>query len=538
MMNHCRPLAGVREIHNMNSFWRYIFLLASIFSYAGSLAKPVVAANFGKSKSFLPSRNPRRAAKEAYLKHLQGELESARRQLYVSQNTCITLRKRWEDQKVETLEFMASRGRDVDFGEKERRKIVDQEKEIARLQEQLQMETKQREEQLERIHLMSAELKELLSWRENEKQTYEGKISEYEQQLHDSQTKQRGYAEQVQLLALKLEAAEFVAKQRQPVEEERGESTSKEERTQILRSELESLRAKYLRMLILNRDETYELSEEHQTQIEEEMDGALQAAFESAMDKVSNEWSVRYKALENQLNNMTEYVANLEKESDAAMQETSVSTLAKSSQNLGMSALSKSQEQLLREKLTAELKVSLADDLTEKLTNQLTTTLSDEIEKKYKKKVKRLHKELKKQQTKVSELERSQEDMTEQQKQTTEAEIKKVNDQYKQEYETKIQQLQIENEAQVQVQKERMRKLVRALLEREAKQNGGLVEINNATDEGKIKSSSRKRKRRGDSTNSVGITSAGSDLDEVIPASLSGSTRRSTTGVASVRGSP
>jgi hypothetical protein len=517
----------------MNSFWSYIFLLASIFSCAGSLTKPVDAANFGKSKSFLPSRNPRKAAKEAYLQHLQRELESAQRQLYVSQNTCITLRKRWEDQKFETLEFIASRGRNADVGEKERQKINDQEKEIARLQEQLQMETEQHEEQLERIHLMSSELKELLSWRETEKHTYEGKISEYEQQLHDSQTKQRDYAEQVQLLALKLEAAEFVAMQRQPEEEERGESTSNEQRAQLLRSELESVRAKYLKMLMLNRNET-NVSEEHQIQIEEEMDGALQAAFESAMDKVSNEWSVRYKALENQLNNMTEYVANLEKEGDATMQEASVSMLAKSSQSLGMSDLSKSQKQQLREKLTAELKDSLTEDLTEKLTNQLTMTLGEQIEKKYKKKVKRLHKELKAQQTKVSELERSQEDMTH----TIEAEIKKVNDHYKQEYETKLQQLQTENEAQVQVQQERMRKLVRALLEREAKQKGDSAETNNAKDAEQIKSSSRKKKRRGDSTSGVGVTGAGGDLDEMVPASLSGSTRRSKPGVASVRGNP
>ncbi|KAL3809051.1 hypothetical protein ACHAXA_001713 [Cyclostephanos tholiformis] len=541
IMNHQRPLVGVRRIQNMNNLWRYLFLLASIFCYPGSLTTLVDAANFGKSKSFLPSRNPRRAAKEAYLQHLQKELESAQRQLYVSQNTCITLRRRWEDQKVETLEFMASRSRNADLGEKERQKIKDQEKEIARLQEQLQMETEQHEEQLERIHLMSSELKELLSWKQTEKQTYEGKISEYEQQLHDSQTKQRGYAEQVQLLALKLEAAEFVAKQHRPGEEEWGESASNEQRAQLLRSELESVRAKYLKMIINAAQssvqcEAGEASKEQQMQIEEEMDGALQAAFESALDKVGNEWSVRYKALENQLSNMTEYVANLDKERDSAMREADVSLFPSGSQSLDMSDLSKSQQQQLREKITAELKVSLADDLTEKLTKQLTMTLVEKIEKKYKKKVKRLHQDLKVQQTKVSELERSQEEMTQRQKQTIEAEIKRVKDLYTKEYETKIQQLQTENEAQVQVQKERMRKLVRALLERETKQKGETANTNNPTAAEKIKSPSRKKKQRGDSTSGNGLKDTGGDPDEMVPAPLSGSRRRSTPGVASVRG--
>ena len=100
--------------------------------------------------------------------------------------------------------MMASRSRSDDIGEKERQKISDQEKEIARLQVHLQMETDQHEEQIERINLMSSELKEILAWKETEKQTYEGKLSEYEQQLQDSHRKQSGYAEQVQLLALKL----------------------------------------------------------------------------------------------------------------------------------------------------------------------------------------------------------------------------------------------------------------------------------------------------------------------------------------------
>ena len=39
----------------------------------------------------------------------------------------------------------------------------------------------------------------------------EGKLLEYEQLLQDSQRKQSDYADQVELLALKLEAAAFAA---------------------------------------------------------------------------------------------------------------------------------------------------------------------------------------------------------------------------------------------------------------------------------------------------------------------------------------
>ena len=144
VMNRQRPLVGVRGIRSTNPFWHCIFLLAHIFCYTGSLGRPVDAANIGKSRTvrplptrndshsshtsvprrlpFLPSRNPRRAAKEAYLLHLRNELESAQRKLYVSQNTCTTLRKRSEDQRRDTLELMASRSPRDEIVEKERQK--------------------------------------------------------------------------------------------------------------------------------------------------------------------------------------------------------------------------------------------------------------------------------------------------------------------------------------------------------------------------------------------------------------------------------
>jgi hypothetical protein len=96
--------------------------------------------------------------------------------------------------------------------------------------------------------------------------------------------------------------------------------------------------------------------------------------------------------------------------------------------------------------------------------------------------------------------------------------------------------LQTENETHVEVQKERMRKLVRALLEREAKQKREKVEANGAPVAEKNNSPTREKKRRGDSTSGDGSKDSGGDSDDMVPASLSGSRRRSTPGVVSVRG--
>lgn len=506
----------------------------------------------------LPSRrNSRRAAKEAYLLYIQNELDAAQRQLYVSQNTCTTLRKRWEDQRRETLELMTSRSTIRDAAaiveqEERQQEIQDQKEEIKQLQGQLQTETDKYEQQVERLDLLAAELNELQVWKQETQQEQsndEGKILEYEQQLQDSHQKQSDYAEQVELLALKLEAAELAAKQHSNQQgEEEGEAPW-ERRAQSLRTELESVRAKYSKMLL----HSLKGDSDNQQQVEEEMDKAVQTAVESALETIEGDWVMRYESLENQLNNMTGYVTSLEGERDAALgQVREAQTLSSVQPDMkhdddDTTKLLKRKELQLREELTTELTDVLTEELTEKLTTQLTETLSENIEKKYKKKIKRLRQELKnneqQQQQKVSEGEQSQQDLAEQQKkQIIEDEIKKVKEQYELEYESKLHQLQEQNKEQVQVQKERMRKLVKALLDREANKKGEKKNVGGKTKQKveKTKTKPRKKRKEGAANGDSGSHPGGNGEDEeLIPVSALTSrkqTARSRPGVVPVRG--
>lgn len=569
-------LIGRRGVLSANMLWHCLFfLLASLLCCMDliCLTQPVVHAASNRNPSstvrpilpaakdstsgarspaprrlpFLPSRNSRKAAKEAYLVHLENELESAQRQLYVSQNTCTTLRKRWEDQRRETLELMTARiNSDIEaagIGEEEQQQIEDQKDEIKRLQGQLQTETDKQEQQVERLNLLAAELKELQVWKEAEEQSNEGKVSGYEQQLHESHQKQSDYAEQVELLALKLEAAEFAAKQNQRGEEA-DEGSTWERRAQALRLELENVRTKYSKMLLSSLQasaaQTGEGGTDQQQQIEEEMDGAIQSAFESALETIEKDWTMRYETIEDQLRNMTEYSSSLEKERDSALsqaQEAVSSSSVQSDQKPESSDLLKKQTRQLREELTAELTDSLNIELTEKLTKQLTETLAENMEKKYKKKVKRLRKELKEQQQTASEDKQSQEDMAQHQQQIIKDEIKKVKEQHELEYASKLQQLQKQSEEQVQVQKVRMRKLVQALMEREAKQKGEKVQEKQGgvAKQAKTRSSSRKKKRRReDDSGSDGGRDEKCDGDEFVPVAVTTS-RRTRPGVVPLR---
>jgi hypothetical protein len=538
----------------MNSLWLFILVLSAF----GYLTQIVSAAGNGTPSTvrplptnrrvpFLSSLNPRRAAKEAYLLHLQNELESAQRQLYVSQNTCNSLRKRWDDQRMETLKSITNRSRNAVPDDA----VVDDKEEIDRLQQQLQLEIEKYDQQVERFNLLSSELNELKAWKETQEQMNEGKLLEYEQLLQNSQRKQSDYAEQVELLALKLEAAAFAAKARQPGEDEvegGGSNTAYARRAQELRSELESVRANYSMMLINSfRESTGDGDEgvnDQRKQRESEMNDAIQSAFESALGSFEREWEARYETLENQLNDVTAYVTTLEEERDAALNSrvlgTKSSKVAKSDQKL-----SDSQTQQLREELTAQLTETLTTELTEQLTKQLTSTLVENIEKTYKEKIKQLHKDIKEQRKIVSELQQSQEEVTLQQQQTLDDEIGKIKQQYELEYESKLQQLQTESEEQKQIQKERMRKLVRALLEREAmqkkvEQSDGVTEPPTVVK--KRKSSSKHKKSKDDAATTTvheGSTEDGNgDPGVLLPTSSSSRSRkRSTPGVVpQVRG--
>ena len=543
----------------MNTSWVWFLLfLAYNTCYIGfgCFMQTVFAAGDGNPSAvpplptknrlpFLSSINPRRAAKEAYLHHLQNELESVQRQLYVSQNTCTSLRKRWEDQRMDTLRSLITRSHDADA-------VLDKQKEIDRLQQQLQLEIERHGQQVELFNLMSSEMNELKAWKETQEQSKTGILLEYEQLLQESNRKQNDYAEQVELLALKLEAAAFAAKARQLGEEkvERGESNEiYARRAQELRSGLESVRANYSKMLINSLRETTDQEKEggndRRQQRESEMDNVIQSAFETALESFEKEWAARYETLEKQLTNITAYATTLEAEREAALnsqaQGSKSSKVAKSDQKRG-SSLAESLTQQLREDLTAELRDNLTIELTEQLTKQLTSTLVDKIEETYKKKIKQLHKDVKEQRKIVSELKQSQEELTLKQQKTLDAEIGKIKHQYEVEYGSKLQQLRVENEEQKQAQKERMRKLVRALLERETRlqelgQTGGVTESPLRT---QVKSSSDRKKIVEDVGRAGGRPTKGGrgEPDGGMPAAVARSRKRSTTGmVPPVRGS-
>ena len=508
LLKQYRRASGKRRVYGLNSIISIFMSAAAACFIAKSPHHRVYASSNNPTTSirtssrrlpFLSPLNSRRAAKEAYMQHLQNELETAQRQLYTSQNTCTSLRKRCEDQRRDTLELIASRGIssgnvDIDEGkEKVQQQYIqdDQKEEIEGLQIQLKMETEKQKQQVERLNLLSAELKELQVWKEEQEHDNDEKVMELKQQLQDSNQKQNDYAEQVELLALKLEAAEFVEKQRTRATDKEGEeATTWGQRAQLLRSELESVRAKYSTMIIKP------LESGDQKNIGEDLDTAFQSVVESALETIETDWTERYETLEDQLSNMTDYATNLKEERDAALRRT--------------------------------------DELTETLTKQLTETLKEDIEKKYKKKLKRLRKEVKEQRKEmISSEHQSQRDIIEKQ---IEKEIKKVKEQYELEYKSKVQQLEKQSEEQEQLHKERMRKLVKALMEREARKEGR-VEESKKTDvvTDNIKSTSKMKKKRRKKSSSE-TTDGNDDGDDLIHAPISSSRKRSKPKVVSVRG--
>lgn len=394
--------------------------------------------------AFLP-RNSRAAAKEAYVAHLQNELETTRRQLYTSQNTCTSLRKRVEDQRQESLIYSAATAKSSEKldRQEEKEQLMQQKKEIERLQTKLQQETEKFREQVEKLTLLEADLKELKEMKVQSNTTQH----EFEQQLKQSQQKQSEYKQEIQLLTLKLEAAELSARQRQGEED-----SSITRRTEELKTQLQSVRQKYT-TLLLNVAKDGEGNEDYQKEIEREMDQSLQLALESTLKALEEGWETRYAKVEKKLNAMSKRVESAENEKAAAVRQLEAAT---------SSSAVESNDKLLKEELTE----SLTDQLTEQLTAELEKKLSKKIERKYKKKYNQMQKELDEQ--KKTEIQ-----VEEEQRRNIEAEISTVREQCELEFEAKLNKLQNH----VQLEKERMRKLVRALLEREAKQkNGNKVE--------------------------------------------------------------
>lgn len=460
-----------------------------LFVMVSSLLYSAAPVSSSRGVPFLPSiRNSRNAAKEAYAAHLENELEVTRRQLYTSQNTCTSLRKRCDDQRKETLRLMSSAAATTSAEkdrEQNKEQLVQQEKEIERLQKKLQQETQQYQEQVEKLTLLETEMKEI---KKMKIQSNEAEVKEYQEKLEQSQQMETEYEKEIQLLTLKLEAAQLAAQQQRGGEEDLSLSV----RAQELQALLQSVREKYSTVLATAKAGGYD--ETYQKEIENEMDQSIQLALEKTLKAVEDEWETRYAEVETELAKMSDHVESLESERDSALRQLKAS--------ISSSSAAKVNEEELTLELTERLTKELTDQLTEQLTAELKTTMAKKIEKKYKKKYKRMQQELEEQK---SASEQSSADMNEELRQKMEAEISAATEQCELDYKVKLDELQKQSDERVQIEKERMRKLVRALLEREAKQKRDA--IGNASKKG-----SKKKKKK----QKVARSNEDNDADEMI----------------------
>ena len=456
---------------------------------------------------FLSSINSRKAAKEAYAAHLQNELEATRRQLYTSQNTCTSLRKRCEDQRKETSRLMASAAAATSSADRDReenkQQLEQQRKEIERLQLKLQAGTQQFQEQVEKLTLLEAEMNEI---KKINAQSNEAELKEYEEKLNESQQKQIEYEQEIELLTLKLEAAKMASLQ----QHEGGEDPSILLRAEELQARLQNVREKYMTVMNTAKEGGYD--EDYQKEIEREMDKSIQLTLRKSLEAIEEEWETRYSEIEDKLTKMSDTMEILKTERDEA----------RSQLDASISTSSGVDEQQLKEELTLELTESLTEELTEQLTEQLTAelkeTLTKKIERKYKKKYKQIQNELEEQKA-ANEEQQSSNDLIEEQRKKIDDEISAAREQYELEFKEKLDELQKQSDERVQVEKDRMRKLVRALLEREAKQKSDADAANTPTKEVKKKKTKPKRSS---------VNDEGSDDAEVIQSSAVLTSRRKT----------
>ena len=281
------------------------------------ILSPAPVLSSSRGVSFL-SRNSRSAAKKAYAAHLENELEATRRQLYTSQNTCNTLRKRCDDQRKETLRLMTSAATATTTSaetdrEEDKEQLIQQEKEIERLQRKLQQETRRFQEQVEKLTLLEAEMKEIKKMKVQSNN--EAEVKEYQGKLEQSQKKQTEYEQEIQLLTLKLEAAQVAAQQQRGGEGD----LSITSRAQELQAQLQSVREKY--STILNKAKVGGYDESYQEEIESEMEQSIQMALEVTLKAVEDQWETRYAEVESKLAKMSDHVESLEQERDSALRQ-------------------------------------------------------------------------------------------------------------------------------------------------------------------------------------------------------------------------
>jgi hypothetical protein len=167
--------------------------------------------------------------------------------------------------------------------------------------------------------------------------------------------------------------------------------------------------------------------------------------------------------------------------------------------------------------------------LTNSITEQLKVELTAKIEKRLRRKYKKLQKEI---ESKALDTDASQDKLFA-------ADLEKMKKQYEAEYHLKVQELKQQNEEQMQLQKERMRKLVRALLEREAKDKKKLAlttkdgsSTKQSSNSNEMSPTSSKRMKNKESATDIRETSQ----EELYTPSMSTSTKRKRSGVVPVRG--
>lgn len=414
---------------------------------------------------------------------------AAQNQLYTSQKTCLSLKERVDSQRRDPLRL--SVGAAIKDNE---RKIQQQDDEIKGLRSQLEYESNKVKDQIQQMKFLEAELKDVQLWKE--------KNLEERTQLTLSKQMQNDHEQQIELLTLKLEAAELAAKTR-------GENTnlSARRRAEQLKLELENVRAKYAKLSIrlAEADDTEDVSKQQkQKQIREDMDQAIQLAFQTALKSVEDEWKEKYQLLQQQLQEAIKHNEAVDNEREVA-----VDCLKEVS--------TRDEQQHFKEELTDQLTA----ELTEKITVHLTEELTGKIEKRLRKKYKRMQRELE-----------SKAHSDDDNQQILQSEIKKIKEQYKSEYANKIEELQQQNVEQLKKQKERMRKLVRALLEREAKENKKSSKSNKSTSGSSDTGDQKLEKRR------IVTGANNSDEDIVTTSALSSAKkRRSQSGLPPFRGS-
>lgn len=390
-------------------------------------------------------------------------------------------------------------GIDVDdVRSKDELTIQEKDQEIGELRSQLEIETDKVKQQVEQMKLLEAELKEVQQWKENQ-------VNEQSQSTLSGKV-QNEYERQIEMLSLKLEAAELAAKTNRSGKG--AESAS--EGAQQLKSELETVRKRYAKLSIQLATMSTDSDEEGvrlQKQLEDDIDQAMQSVFQTTVESIEEEWEVKYQTLQQQLDEVTQYTETVKEERDAAL-----IRLEESSSN--------DRQQDLREKLTDEL----TDELTEKISEQLTEELTAKIEKRLRKKYKKMKKEL---ESKASDVNNEQ---------MLQAELEKMKDQYEAEYATKLQQLQEQNEEQLALQQEKMRKLVRALVEREANEKKKGSKAKKAGEKPKVSSTNDQKVKKKSSKKEANTGKSDEELVTTSTMSSSAKKRRTQTGVSPIRG--